>query len=196
MRNSKTIPFFIVLSLILIQCKKEHNVINLLSAPDNWRKETITFPLSFAKSLEHKGTEYVRFAPGWGKQGSEEFFSYAFLWYLDNDPQLSSNRLESELEMYFDGLMQVVSNSDEDSAEAIPKAKAFFEKVDDHSYAGKVITYDAFTTKKEVHLNIVATYNYCENTNKHLVLFKISPQPIDHIIWDKLNKVNPNIDCI
>ncbi|WP_378174776.1 hypothetical protein [Aquimarina sp. SS2-1] len=192
MRFSKTIPFFIILSLTFIQCKKEPSDINLLSAPNNWRKETIPFPLSFAKSIQHRGTEYVRFSPGWGKQGSEEYFSYVFLWYLDNDPQLSDRQLESELEVYFDGLMQEVKDRDE----TILKAKAFFEKIDDQSFAGKVITYDAFTTKKEVQLNVVVTYNYCQSSNKYLLLFKISPQPIDHVIWDKLHKVNPNIDCI
>ncbi len=192
----KTVPFFILIALVCIQCKKESSLIVPLSAPDNWRKETIEFPLSFAPSLDHKGTEYVRFAPGWGKQGSEEYFSYAFLWYLNENPTLSSSQIETELEAYFDGLMQAVSQPDTDSSKNIKKSKAFFEKIDGYNYAGKIITYDAFTTKKEVHLNIVATYSDCKNLDKHLVLFRISPQPIDHPVWDMLNKVFINLDCI
>ncbi|MHA7057263.1 hypothetical protein ACWGOQ_0008605 [Aquimarina sp. M1] len=196
MRNSKTIPFFTILFLIVVQCKKVPADFNILSAPDNWRKETIAFPLSFAQSLDHKGTEYVRFAPGWGKQGSDEYFSYSFLWYLENDPQLSSSNLESQLAVYFDGLMQEFSTTNASRAAAIPKTTAFFEKINNHTYAGKVLTYDAFITKKELNLNIVATYMYCKKTDRHIIQFKISPQPIAHAVWNKLNEVIINIDCI
>ncbi|WP_298319355.1 hypothetical protein [uncultured Aquimarina sp.] len=195
MTFSKTIPFFIIILLVCIQCKKEDPSINLLSAPDNWRKETIKFPLSFAPSLSYKGTEYVRFAPGWSKQDSKEYFSYAFLWYLDEDPKLSTSTLESELEIYFNGLVQAVSEPNSPSLDNIPKAKAFFEQIDNHSYAGKVLTYDPFTTKKGVNLNIIVTYTPCEKIDEHLVVFRISPQQIDHPVWDKLNEVKPNIDC-
>lgn len=192
MSFSKTIPFFIIILFTSVQCKKKNLSIDPLLAPDNWRKETIAFPLSFAPSISYKGTEYVRFAPGWGKQDSEEYFSLAFLWYLDEDPKLSNNTLESKLESYFNGLMEVVSKS---NSENIIESKAFFEKIDDQSYAGKIITYDAFTTKREVTLNIVTTYNSCKSLNKHLVLFRISPQQIDHPVWDKLNEVQVNLDC-
>ncbi|WP_299221970.1 hypothetical protein [uncultured Aquimarina sp.] len=195
MTFSKTIPFFIIILLVFIQCNKQDTSINLLSAPDNWRKETIEFPLSFAPSLNYKGTEYVRFAPGWGKQDSKEYFSYAFLWYLDEDPKLSTNTLESELEIYFNGLVQAVSEPNSQSLNNLPKAKAFFEKIDDQSYAGKVLTYDPFTTKKEVNLNIVVRHTPCKKIDKYLVIFRISPQQIDHPVWEKLNEVVVNVAC-
>ncbi|WP_299311479.1 hypothetical protein [uncultured Aquimarina sp.] len=193
---SKTIPFFIIILLVCIQCKKEDASINLLSAPDNWRKETIEFPLSFAPSINYKGTEYVRFSPGWGEHDSKEYFSNAFLWYLDEDPKLSTTTLESELEIYFNGLIQSVSEVNSQSIDNIPKAKAFFEKIDDKSYAGKILTYDAFITKKEVNLNVVVSYKTCEEIDKYLVIFRISPQQIDHPVWKKLNEVQVDLDCI
>ncbi|MDH7445608.1 hypothetical protein [Aquimarina sp. 2201CG14-23] len=195
MSFSKTIPFFIIIIFLCIQCKKEDSSINPLLAPENWRKETIEFPLSFASSLEHKGTEYVRFAPGWSVQDSEEYFSYTFLWYIDENPKLSDKMLETEMEAYFDGLMNMVSKMNLKLFKKIPKTKAFFEKLNDHSYAGKVITYDAFTTKKEVKLNIIAEYLPCKALNKHLVFFKISPQQIDHVVWDRLDKVEIDLNC-
>jgi len=197
MSISKTIPFFIIILFAFIQCNNNNNnsSIDPLVAPDNWRKETIEFPLSFAPSIDYKGTEYVRFAPGWGKKGSEEYFTYAFLWYLDEDPKLSSSTLESEFEAYFDGLIAAVSKPNSGNSNNILKTKSFFEKLNNQSFAGKIITYDAFTTKKEVTLNIVATYTSCKNIDTHLVLFKISPQQIDHPVWDKLNEIQINLNC-
>lgn len=195
MTFSKIIPFFILLLFVIIGCTDSNTPSNPLMAPDNWRKETIEFPLSFAPSLTYKGTEYVRFAPGWGKKDAEDYFTYAFLWYLDEVPTLSSKILESELETYFNGLMGVVSGSEDTTTSSIPTSKAFFEKLDETSYAGKVITYDAFTTKKEVTLNVVAKYSACPELEKHLVLFKFSPKKVDHPVWSKLENIQIDLDC-
>lgn len=191
----KIIPFFILLLFVIIGCTDSNTSTNPLVAPDNWRKETIEFPLSFAPTLTYKGTEYVRFAPGWGKKDAEDYFTYAFLWYLDEVPTLSSKILESELETYFNGLMRVVAGSKETTTSSIPTSKAFFEKLDETSYAGKVITYDAFTTKKEVSLNVIVNYSACDELGKHLVLFKFSPKNIDHTVWSKLENIKIGLDC-
>ncbi|MBW1296877.1 hypothetical protein [Aquimarina litoralis] len=195
MTFSKIIPYFAIIFFFLQGCKRENTTLNPLLAPDNWRKETLVFPLSFAPTLSYKGTEYVRFAPGWGKKGTEDYFTYAFLWYLDEKPTLDSKTLETDMEAYFNGLMQIVSKSEENSSTTIPKAKAFFEQLDESSYAGKVITYDAFITKKEVTLNVIATYSNCPELEKHLVLFKLSPQKIDHQVWSKLDAIQLDLDC-
>ena len=42
--------------------------------------------LFFAPSIKYKGVEDIRFTPGWGKAGSEEYWTYAFLWFLDDEP--------------------------------------------------------------------------------------------------------------
>lgn len=195
MTFSKIIPYFIFMFFILQGCKNNSTTSNPLVAPDNWRKETIEFPLSFAPTLTYKGTEYVRFAPGWGKKDAEDYFTYTFLWYLDETPTLSSKILESELETYFNGLMGVVSESNDTATSTIPLSKAFFEKLDETSYAGKVITYDAFTTKKEITLNVIVNYSACPEQEKHLVLFKFSPKNVNHIVWSKLENIQIDLDC-
>lgn len=194
MSFAKTIPF-IIITLLFVQCGNDTNNKNLLSASGNWRGEVIEFPLEFATSIQYSGIEYVRFAPGWGKEGASDYFSYAFLWDLSENPQLSAQKLESQMETYFDGLMSMVSKMDSKQNNEVSKSKAFFEKVNDSVYVGKILTYDAFTTKKEVHLNITANYSLCESKNKHLVLFNISPQSLEHQIWKKLKKVTVTIDC-
>jgi hypothetical protein len=194
MSFAKTIPFIFV-TLLSVQCGNNTKTKNLLSTSESWTSKVIEFPLEFATSLEYSGIEYVRFAPGWGKEGASDYFSYTFLWNLDENPRLSAKKIESEMEIYFDGLMRLTSKMDSKQKNEIPKSKAFFEKVNDSVYVGKILTYDAFTTKKELNLNVTVHYSKCELQNKHLVLFNLSPKSLEHQIWKKLKKVTIDIDC-
>jgi hypothetical protein len=47
--------------------------------PAKWTSEKIAFPISFAPKIDFKGTEDIRFTPGWGNQASEEYWSYTFV---------------------------------------------------------------------------------------------------------------------
>ncbi|WP_103068326.1 hypothetical protein [Aquimarina sediminis] len=195
MSFAKTVPF-ILIALLFIQCNENKTNKNLLNAPENWRGEVIEFPLEFAPSLQYSGIEYVRFAPGWGKEGNLDYFSYVFAWDLYNDPQLSTGKLESDIETYFDGLMSVVSGENQNSVPSFSRSKAFFEKVNDSVYIGKVLTHDAFTSKKAVSLNILVNYSFCKQQNNHFVVFMISPQGPEHQIWKTLKKINLEQDCL
>ncbi len=194
MNFSKTVPFFFIL-LFFSHCKKNNPLKNLVIAPENWRSETIDFPLDFAPSLDYSGTEYIRFAPGWGKENTADYFSYTFLWVIDRDPKLSSTKLESEMETYFDGLITMISKEDLSANHDVSTSKAFFEKVNDSVYGGKILTYDPFTAKKDITLNVIVTYTFCESENKHLVLFILSPQTLEHPIWKKMKKIGIDLDC-
>ncbi len=141
MSFAKTIPF-IIITLLFVQCGNDTNNKNLLSASGNWRGEVIEFPLEFDTSKQYSGIEYVRFAPGWGKDGASDYFSYAFLWDLSENPQLSAKKLESQMETYFDGLMSMVSKMDSKQNNEISKSKAFFEKVNDSVYVGVYVGVD------------------------------------------------------
>ncbi len=194
MSFAKTIPFIIV-ALFFIQCGSDSSKKNLLHSNDNWRSEVIEFPLEFAPSLQFLGTEYVRFSPGWGEQDAPDYFSYAFLWVLEQDIMLSSKKIETYMEKYFNGLMTTVSKSDQNSLQKNIVSKAFFEKINDEMYVGKILTYDAFTTKKEVSLNVIVNYSFCKLQNKHCILFTISPQTPEHQIWKKMKKLSIDIQC-
>ena len=194
MTYSKTIPLILII-IFFVQCGKDSTEKNLLQSPDDWRSEVIKFPLDFAGSLQYSGIEYIRFAPGWGNENAMDYFSYVFLWQIDQNPKLSAQKLESEMELYFDGLMNMVSEKEPLKFREPFSSKAFFEKVNDSVYVGKIITYDAFTTKKEVNLNTIVDYRFCNKTNKHLVLFHISPKPLEHQIWKKLNRIVVQTDC-
>ncbi|WP_271767733.1 hypothetical protein [Aquimarina algiphila] len=194
MSFAKTIPFIIITSLF-IQCGNDTSKKTPLLFPEHWRSEVIEFPLEFAPSLQYSGTEYICFSPGWGKQGAPDYFSCAFLWVIDQDPKLSAKNLETAMETYFDGLMNTVSKSDQNSTQKNITSKAFFENVNEGVYVGKILTYDAFTTKKEVSLNIIVNNSFCNAQNKHLILFTISPQAPDHQIWKKMKTLSIDMEC-
>ncbi len=191
MNSAKTIPFFLIL-FIFIQCNSENTNKNKLSAPESWRGEILNFPLEFANSLKYSGAEYIQFAPGWGTKDAKDYFSYVLIWEINENPNLSSKKLEHEMQVYFDGLMKEVS----ETPDQIPDSKAFFEKVNDSLYIGKVITFDAFTTNTPLSLNMIIAKSYCEKTKKHIVRFDVSPQLPKHPVWKKLKQVTIDENCI
>ena len=80
-----------------------------LPTPDGWRTETIPFPLAFAPDLPYVGLEELRFAPGMFEQGSEEFWSYAFVWWVGPDEPHDLETMAGYLEDYFRGLARAVA---------------------------------------------------------------------------------------
>ncbi|QKX06557.1 hypothetical protein HN014_17100 [Aquimarina sp. TRL1] len=189
MSTSKIIPFICIVTLF-IQCK-EQNPSHLLSTPTNWKTETLEFPFEFAPDLKYTGISDIRFAPGWKDAQSMEYFSYTFLWALNENPKLSAKKLETEMASYFFGLMDMVSPDKLDKQ----KTNAFFEKVDEHTYIGKVLTHDAFITKKNIKLNLIVTHSYCPTIKKHYIKFNVSPQHINHKIWSTLEHITPITPC-
>ena len=81
------------------------------SAPKNWRPETIPFPLRFAPRIPYTGLEELRFAPGMFKPDQQDFFTYAFIWRLDGNVDLSPKSLSQNLLHYFQGLYTQVSKT-------------------------------------------------------------------------------------
>ncbi len=69
-----------------------------------WRKERLEFPLSFAPGLPYKGYEDLRFMPGMFNPDAKDYFSYAFVWWIEGLPTLDAKGLESQLTAYFQGL--------------------------------------------------------------------------------------------
>ncbi len=84
-----------------------------MPVPDGWRTETIPFPLDFAPELPYQGLEELRFAPGMFEDGSDGFWTYAFVWWLPLDTRLDAETLASDLESYFRGLTRAVSEARE-----------------------------------------------------------------------------------
>src|SRR5882757_1118456 len=73
-------------------------------APDGWRTERIEFPIPFAKDLDYKGSEDLRFAPGMFKPEAPDYFSYAIVMWIDGALSFEPASLEKDLLKYYKGL--------------------------------------------------------------------------------------------
>ena len=77
-----------------------------LSIPKDWGIERFLIPISFAPQILYKGVEDIRFTPGWGNVKSDEYWTYAFLWYLEGSPKTDANIIAANLTAYYTGLIE------------------------------------------------------------------------------------------
>ncbi|NER16451.1 hypothetical protein [Spongiivirga citrea] len=173
-----------------------HNdIANVLQAENDWRSEVLEFPLIFASDIEYEGEEHIRFAPGWGEKDNQEYFSYVFLWMIEENPNLNSSKLESIVNEYFDGLMGAGAITNFSFFKEIPETKTSLEQITENTFTGSIQVYDEFFKKELIILNTDIKTEYCLTENKYLVWFYLSPQEESHQIWNKLKEVNLNINC-
>ena len=178
-----SVLFCICFSSVQAQDEQKEEI-SVLKAPESWRSELIPFPLSFAPSIDFTGVEDIRFAAGWNQPDSPEFWTYTFVWDIEEDPQLTVGKLHELMKAYYDGIMGV------DYTMAL-----FVKSCESNAFFGKVRTHDRFFTKEEITLNIKVFSWFCPKTSHHLVRFDLSPQPVDHSIWEKFKEVEVDMTC-
>lgn len=170
-----------------------------LPIPKGWTVERFPVPPSFATAIPYKGVEDIRFTPGWGKIESNEYWSYAFLWFLDDIREFDSKTLENNLTAYYTGLFNInTSNRNIDTTKLIPvqvtinSKKA--EKEDDKTFEG-IVKMNDYMTKKPITLNLIIHIKSCEEQNKSFVLFELSPRPNSDMVWNDLDQLWLNFKC-
>ncbi len=187
---------FSALLMVCVQCRAIKNE-NYLSAPDTWRGEVLNFPLIFAKSLSYKGEEHIRFAKGWGDVDDDAYFSYVFVWILEKDPQMTIQKLETDMDTYFTGLMKMGLIIKFRFFKKLPKTFVSFREDDsrDNSFKGTISVYDAFFRKEKILLHSKVSMSYCKKIKKHFVFFRLSPKEFEHSMWKDLENVSIKFDC-
>lgn len=166
-----------------------------LIASDEWRKELIPFPLGFAPTLTYEGVEDIRFSKGWADNTSEEFWSYKFMWYLDKNPSLNEEKLQKDIGLYFDGIMAAVGKGKNIPSDSIVETNALFINSGEGLFRGKVRVFDSFFLRDQIVLNFQVKSFYCEERKKHIVYFNVSPQAMDHRIWNEMSEINVGGAC-
>src|SRR5688572_2810554 len=83
----------------------------VLDTLKGWGVERFLIPISFAPSISYKGVEDIRFTPGWAKKTNNEYWSYAFLWYLEGQQVFDVKTIENNLKAYYTGLIKVNTDS-------------------------------------------------------------------------------------
>ena len=163
----------------------------LLEADSTWGKELFQFPISFAQEINFQGVEVALFPKGWSNEESPEFWSYAFIWEIDADRQITKTILESSLQLYFDGLLGIDIWRKTDAS--IQKTKALLVEKEANKrnsrFIGQLEIFESRYTKKQMTLHVTIEQHYCETNQKAIILFKFSPKEFDHNIWLKLAEV-------
>ncbi len=171
----------------------------LLPIPKGWQTEVFTLPPDFAKQLPFKGVEDLRFFPGWGDPGSEEHWSYAFLWSLDGKQEIDAHFLENNLTTLYTGLIgrNILPRK-------IPKEKLFPVEAniqnaktsagDLKTFAGTVHMLD-YINQTPMILNLRIHLKDCPDKVHTILLFEVSPKSAGHPNWQQLDQVNADFKC-
>lgn len=186
----KIILISILLCYSLNTFGQEHKEINLIKADSTWGKEIIKVPFWFAPKIDYQGYEDIRFAKGWEDINSSGFWTLVFAWDINLNTKPTTKFFEGNIKRYFDGLMKVVNEND---TLIVPKTKVNLIENKTNSekttFTGTIETYDAFTTKKMIALNVTIESYYCEKIDKYVPFFRISPRSFNHKIWKELNRI-------
>lgn len=150
---------------------------------DEWASETFALPPGFAPDLP-AGSESLLFPPGWRDPDSENFWSYAFVMTIDEQPPEAS-RVQELLELYYDGLMSVFA-SGKDKESLITPAKVVVNQINSNRYEASMNLVDAFATFEPVDIR-VRIETVAAEAGHSQVRVQISRQRDDHQIWKDLS---------
>jgi len=170
----------------------------VLDTLKGWGIERFLIPISFAPSIQYKGVEDIRFTPGWAKKTTSEYWSYAFLWYLDGKVEFDAKTIGNNLKAYYTGLIKVNTDSSKIADKLFPvtssvKSRAT-EKEDLKTFEGSVTMLD-YMSKQPITLNVVIHIRSCMGKDKTFVFHEISPMPFSDDVWKKLHQLWVNFRC-
>jgi len=170
-----------------------------LNFPKGWDIERFLIPIEFAPQIPYKGVEDIRFAPGWGNAKSDEYWSYAFLWYLDGSPETTAEIVANNLKVYYTGLVGRNIEPRKIPADKLVPVKTAIKKVepdkgDLKTFRGTVYMLD-YMEQKPIILNCIVHLKSCPGKNKAFIFNEISPKPYSDTIWQSLNQLWTEFNC-
>ena len=170
-----------------------------LPQPKDWGIERFLLPASFAPQIPYKGVEDIRFTPGWGNVKSEEYWTYAFLWWLDESPQTDATIVAANLKAYYTGLVEINREGFKVPDEKIiPVVTSFKEiatvKGDLKTYSGTIGMLD-YMQQQPITLNCIAHLKSCPEENKTVLFYELSPKSFQHANWTGLDQLWRDFNC-
>lgn len=174
-----------------------------LPSPEGWNKERLPFPLSFAPDLGYQGHENLRFAPGMFKPAAPDYFSYAFVLWIDGKMSLEPESLEKDLMKYYKGLCASVAGSrklDLDLSRITVKVKKQEKKGalggDEAEYHhAQIDWYDPFVTAKPLTLHLEIWGRPADGGKRSCLFALASPKEKTAAVWETLRKIHSGFTC-
>ena len=149
---------------------------------EGWPSETFALPPGFAPELP-TGRESLRFAPGWRKPATEDFWSYAFVMWID-EPAPDAARVQVLLEDYYNGLLTVFAGNKNKDISDTP-ARITVSATSPNHFEAQMHVIDAFATFEPIDLRV--RVDTAPDADGHsTVHIRVSPQPAEHRIWESL----------
>jgi len=171
---------FFVNSMFLLAQEDDDKVI--LIADSTWGREVVDFPVDWAPEFDLKGYEELRFTPGWPDKSSDSFWSLAMAWRVGAAEKFDTTTVRKYLIAYFDGLM-----TPNNWATEFPKPKVEFGAINSHLPSTGILSmFDGFFTGKVIQLNFTVQQEYCDQEQELIVVYRFSPQPLDHSVSELL----------
>lgn len=174
---------------------KEYNFLT----PEKWTTETFPLPPAFAPTIQYKGMEDIRFAPGWANPASDEYWTYAFVWWIDGEQTINDTTLANHLQAYYTGLVAGNAKSNAVAKQKLIPAVAVIKKIT--TAAGDIETYKGDITMQDYmdlglkQLVLHATIHKKQCAGHTALLFQLSPKEETHAVWNGLNKLNTEFNC-
>jgi hypothetical protein len=172
-----------------------------LPIPKDWTIERFLIPIAFAPQIPYKGVEDIRFTSGWANVKSDDYWTYAFLWYLDGTPKTDAQIIAANLKAYYTGLINI--NTDTAKLKTAPEKvtpvttsfkEVHTDKGDLKTYHGNVTMLD-YMQLKPITLTCIVHVKSCPEENKTILFYELSPKPFTHNIWTGLNKLWTDFNC-
>jgi hypothetical protein len=164
--------------------------------PTGWKHETFALPPEFAPEFPYRGTEDLRFMPGFSAPTAPDFWSYDFVWWLEERPQFDATSLAAALTTYFRGLSTAVGGSKYQFDPS--RYRADLTTVPGSApprIAGQVFTYDPFQTGLPLILNVEAELRSCPGTGQFAVVVALSPKDTTDPVWKALRATAAAVVC-
>jgi hypothetical protein len=164
--------------------------------PTGWKHETFALPPEFAPELPYHGTEDLRFMPGFFSPTAPDYWSYDFVWWLDERPAFDATSVAASLTTYFRGLVTAVGGEkyklDPARYRAVMTAVPSSEPP---RLTGQVFIYDPFSTGLPIVLNVEAELRSCQGTKQFAIVVVLSPKDAEDSVWDALRAAAGTVVC-
>jgi hypothetical protein len=134
--------------------------------------------------------------PGFSSPTAPDFWSYDFVWWLDEAPRFDAASLAAALTTYFQGLATAVGGSKYhfDPARyhvvltAVPRGEP-------PRLTGQVFTYDPFATGLPITLNVEAELRSCPGSKQVAIVVALSPKDSTDSVWNALRTTAGSLVC-
>jgi hypothetical protein len=195
-----------VIMLLSCQQNKKNKAVNktaeasyTLPYPQGWGTELFLIPIQFAPQIKYKGVEDIRFAPGWAKAGSNEYWTYCFLWALENNPDIDAATIASNLKAYYTGLINSNIPKSKMTASTVFETVTAIEKIptvmgDTATFKGTIRMLD-YMQQQPITLNCMVHLKSCLGQNNVYLFHQISPKPFTDTVWKSLDKIGAAFEC-